>query len=190
MAITQHTAPPEPSRETTVAGFPDLYVSCRSYSWRPGYALVQYSGWAEGLVGAGILSRRALQIGRPKIAKHRTDADGGRWLVSSHFKKRSNGRRARWYQVHCVKPMVHLEKLPGAAQALDADTTHCAWEAEREAWRDRDSEATRARWRELGAKVAAGEIDVGEPFLQALRRLERPTLRLVVDNTRDTPPRG
>jgi hypothetical protein len=172
---------PEPSRETTVAGFPDLYVWCRPCFWRPGYALVQYSGCAEDLVGAGILPRRALQIGRPRKAERRTDVDGDRWSVAAYFRMGPSGRRRRVYKVSCQKPMVHVQKLPGAAEALDADTRWCAWEEQRQ----RELEQVRAQYYEAGHKLVALGVDPDKPFLEAIRHLDRPALRLVVDNTRE-----
>ena len=87
--------PAEPSRETTVAGFPGLYVWCRPCLFRPGYALLEYNGCAADLVGAGILPRRALQIGRPRKAERRTDGHGDRYRYAECPAERRTGRFLR-----------------------------------------------------------------------------------------------
>src|SRR5690349_10658100 len=82
MSADNNAIAAEPQQWVTLPGFPDLCVS--TFEWdgdvRPRYFRVTYRGWAEDLVAAGIVRRRALAIGpRTGLSRRRTDAQGRRW---------------------------------------------------------------------------------------------------------------
>jgi hypothetical protein len=136
-------------------------------------AFLHYSGWPEDLLAAGIITQAHL---RPtdKGWRSRPAHDGGRIAVARRWKVRERtGKPARYFDVKLERPITAVAQWPGALEALAARERYDAWH--RAQYPDAHMSPEQAAERRA---IVLGALE------QKTREERRPSLRLVVDNTR------
>ncbi len=109
---------------------PDHFVTLPSgvtvYWCRPGSSAVEYLGWPDDLIAAGLMLQEWLQ----PTGKRLKDQDGDRVTVTRYWRLKDgqpDGQPARYCKVLRVKPMAATLRLPGAALALEALKAYHRW---------------------------------------------------------------
>ncbi len=143
-----------PSDRITLPDFPEITVM---FTGHCDISQVDYYGWAEDLIAAGIATAEMLA---PRVWKRR-DADGDKFRLSRYYRLK-DGQPHPCYRITRIKPDARIECLPGARAAMAAYERRKSWDAQ--------------RWENIGARRRLEQVPMA-----------RPSLRLVVDNTRQRP---
>jgi hypothetical protein len=110
-----------PAWYATVPNFPNIEVYSRGE--HKGYVWLEYSGWPQDLIDAGIMMEHMLQ----PTGKHLRDADGDAVSLTRSWRLR-DGLPQRHCKVRRAKPAAAMLALPGAREAIAARERYQAWQ--------------------------------------------------------------
>ncbi|HXO64049.1 MAG TPA: hypothetical protein VN882_05060 [Steroidobacteraceae bacterium] len=160
----------EPLWYATVPGFPRVQVQfshrCPREQSEPALVAINYYGTAEDLIAAGIATAAMLDR-RPRAGRHRkrVDQDGDRFQLERYWRSTVDGKECAPYRYFRLTRLKPEERAPGLPGAHDAIAAYNRW----------------LKWR-----AAEGQDAQLFQVKELPEQVRKPTLRLVVDNTRGT----
>lgn len=149
-----------PRAYVTLAGC-DVEVTVRRCYQDLAMIEIEYAGWPDELVASRLMTP---EMATPS-SKHHRDSCGDKVYITRYFRLGVDGAPRRYCKIRRYRPLHTIARWPGAQEALAARERYNAWDKERRPWAyDKEYIQT-----VLGIKPTTAQ---------------RPSLRLVVDNTR------